>query len=431
MSAEFGARLRLLRTQKRMSQRDLAGDFVTPSYISLLESGTRQPTLDVVVYLARRLGTSVRELTGQELSDDADESGQAATALQMVLARNAANYGDLARAKAELLGLLEHYRRQRAPLRELETGFDLLDVMFAQADHEGRYALTTRLMTVAEEIGSTELLLKIIIDRASAARETGHLAEAKDRTAQALGLMTQTSLAGTGEHVRLLGVRLAALCEAGELDQVPALIDEIRQRAAQIGSAGIEGRAHWAVALALATLGRHDLAAAEIELARAILSETATSLREWLHFCQSAALVLIESPGGLASAGEYLAGAKATLATATLPYTQALFDVVLARYQLAIDDPQAAVSTCESVDRSGIQLPDVERAKLEAIWGNALKAVGRPREATVRWRAAALCYERLSAYRNALEMWHEIDDCYREDLGNDTTSDRQDDDTGH
>lgn len=398
-----------------MSQRDLAGEFVTPSYISLLESGTRQPTLDVVVYLARRLGTSVRELTGQELIDDADESSQAAAALKMVLARNAANYGDLARAKAELLALLEHHRRHRAPLRELETGFDLLDVMLAQADHEGRYSLTTQLMTVAEEIGSAELLLKIIIDHASAARETGHLAEAKDRTAHALGLIDQTSLAGTGEHVRLLGVRLAALCDAGELDRVPALIDEIRQRSAQVGSAGIEGRAHWAIALALATLGRHDLAAAEIELARAIFSETATSLREWLHFCRSAASVLIESPGGLASAGEYLAGAKATLATATLPYAKALFDVVLARYQLAIDDPQAALGTCESVDRSGVQLPDVERARLEAIWGYALKAIGRPAEATMRWRAAALRYERLAAYRSALEMWHEIDAYYPHD----------------
>jgi transcriptional regulator with XRE-family HTH domain len=411
-SSGFGARLRQMRTRKGMSQQDLAGDFVTASYVSLLESNARQPTLDVIVYLARRLGTSVRELAGAELLAGVDESSQGATALKMILARSAASYGDLAKARGELTELLAHYRAQRAPFRVMETGFDLLDVMFAQADHEGRYQLSSELLSVAEEVGSPELLLKIIIDHASAARETGHLAQAEDYTTRALTMIGQTSLKNTGEHVRLLGIRLATLCDAGLLDQVPSLIAELRERAAVVGCAGIDGRAHWAIALALARLGQHDLAAAEIETVRAIFAQTHMSLREWLHFCRSAASVLIESPDGLATAGEYLAGAKAALATVILPYARALLDVVYARYQLAINDPQAAVATCESVVSSGVDLPETERARLNTVWGRSLRALGRPREAADRLRAAALSYEQLNAQRNALDLWHEIDECY-------------------
>ena len=55
---EFGERLRQLRRAAGLSQTQLAGEDLSPSYVSLLETGKRQPSPDVVQTLALRLGCS-------------------------------------------------------------------------------------------------------------------------------------------------------------------------------------------------------------------------------------------------------------------------------------------------------------------------------------------------------------------------------------
>ncbi|MFI9050995.1 helix-turn-helix domain-containing protein [Streptomyces sp. NPDC053427] len=60
----FGRRLRALRRQKALSQAELGGTTLSASHISLLESGKRPPTDEVLVKLAARLGISAVELVG-------------------------------------------------------------------------------------------------------------------------------------------------------------------------------------------------------------------------------------------------------------------------------------------------------------------------------------------------------------------------------
>jgi len=61
----FGARLRRARTAAGLSQTALAGDDLSPSYVSHLESDRREPTPAVVVRLAARLGVSPADLQPQ------------------------------------------------------------------------------------------------------------------------------------------------------------------------------------------------------------------------------------------------------------------------------------------------------------------------------------------------------------------------------
>lgn len=55
---EVGQRLRALRTEKDLSQRDLASRGISYAYISRLEAGTRTPSLSALIELGDRLGTS-------------------------------------------------------------------------------------------------------------------------------------------------------------------------------------------------------------------------------------------------------------------------------------------------------------------------------------------------------------------------------------
>src|SRR5436309_9914512 len=77
----IGQRLRRLRTERRMSQRELSSPGVSYAYISRIEAGTRQPSVKALRMLARKLGVSAEYLeTGSELGAQEDREFRMADA---------------------------------------------------------------------------------------------------------------------------------------------------------------------------------------------------------------------------------------------------------------------------------------------------------------------------------------------------------------
>ena len=60
--AELGARIRAARDAAGLTQAQLAGGTVEPSYVCRVEGGRRRPTLKVLTALAERVGTPLDEL---------------------------------------------------------------------------------------------------------------------------------------------------------------------------------------------------------------------------------------------------------------------------------------------------------------------------------------------------------------------------------
>ena len=59
----FGARIRELRQERKMRQLDLAVNMdVQESYISNIETGAKEPCLEVIEKLAKGLGVSLRKI---------------------------------------------------------------------------------------------------------------------------------------------------------------------------------------------------------------------------------------------------------------------------------------------------------------------------------------------------------------------------------
>lgn len=73
----IGEKIKKLRTEKSMTQSELAGGFITRNMLSLIESGSAQPSLTTIEYIAKRLNVP----TGILVSDDDDEYFYRRTAL--------------------------------------------------------------------------------------------------------------------------------------------------------------------------------------------------------------------------------------------------------------------------------------------------------------------------------------------------------------
>ncbi|KAA2254461.1 helix-turn-helix transcriptional regulator [Solihabitans fulvus] len=405
---EFGQRLRALRVERGLSQRDATGGVVNPSYISLLESGARVPTLEVVLQIARALNVPLDALV-----DDAElpAKGIGGTSPDVrlvleILGRSSADFGDLADAQVHFAKAYESARRDGVPVSILEHGIALADLLTLRSEGEARYDLLAELATVAENIGVAELIVKVRIDHAAAARDTGRLAEALELAESAAERISATELANTSEHVRTLGVLISIRCDSGDAGDAAHLIDRMLRVAEKIDSRPILGRAHWVACVAYARIGHPELAVRHVRQAREMLATPGTSLREWAKFSRAAASALLDAEAELGEIDQYLTWARAALDMVEAPGEAQLLASLEARYALAAGDPRRALLLSE---REPEGLPAAELVRLRLTCGRALHQLGDQDRAMDRLRSAAGLCEELSAYRLAAQIWREID----------------------
>lgn len=71
---QFPDKLRILREQRDMTQRDLARELgVTQGYVYFLENGHRKPNVDLLLKLSRLFGVTLDELAKDEIDLDSDQ----------------------------------------------------------------------------------------------------------------------------------------------------------------------------------------------------------------------------------------------------------------------------------------------------------------------------------------------------------------------
>lgn len=125
--SSLGARLRDLRVQRGLSQREVAAPLLSASYLSLIEAGKREPSEEALQHLAQRLGVEPSELkTGRTAATEARLE------LDLQEARRLLHHGFRERAKE----YADSVRREAnaEALRRLEAG--ALCVLAVLAEHE-------------------------------------------------------------------------------------------------------------------------------------------------------------------------------------------------------------------------------------------------------------------------------------------------------
>jgi len=408
---EFGERLRQRRTALGLSQKELAGGAVTASYISLLENGSRVPSLDIVVRLARLLHVAPQDLVGHKIEGlvsppTATEPAELVTRFE---ARRLTEMGDLAGARTMLWASIDKLRGEDGQgERLLGYGLELLDVVAAAGEHTERLALLDELAQLEIVRHSRKVYLMLAVDRAAALRELGRLQDAQAVIRSAAEPPLDPDLTGTPEHVRMLGVQASILCELGDFGEAATVTAEMVAIAGRTGSVGVLGRAHWVAAMAYARMGRVGDAYVEMVEAHKTLIPSSMTVRDWLRFCRFTASILIEGEHDLDEARKWIEAAEVGAEMAGLVGDQHAAMRERAHYALAVGDPAAAAE----IFRTLVNADNVMGGELTVALlglGEALQQLKKPAEAIEWLRRAAGRFEEDGNYRKATEIWRKID----------------------
>jgi tetratricopeptide (TPR) repeat protein len=336
-----GQRLRRLRVERGLSQRELSGPGVSYAYISRIEAGARRPSVKALRMLAPKLGVSVEYLeTGSDLRDvDEREFRLVDAELQLRLE------DDPAAAERTLLGILD----------EAITAGDLASATRARlalglsASRRGEYGEAIARFEEALQSGlvTAELRPDVFsaLGRAYAAR--GSMRRAADLFSQCLDEVRETRDGNAAAYVRFATDLSYALTDLGFYDRAQAVLDEAMEHADALEDPYTRVRVYWSIGRLETHRGK---AAAGLE-----------SLRRALALLEATEDVVHLAKTHLQCAWSLIGAGRAEEARPHLEKAERLFG------------PQA-----DRLDRAYLR---TEQAKCAAQLGNADDAVAYARDA--------------------------------------------------
>ena len=353
--APLGRRIRARRRELGLTQADLAAPEYTKSFISQIESGVADPSLDSLRFLSRRLQSSLSLIAG----DPADQRVAAVEGL-LLWGREAAWAREVPLVRRVLETAVE--MASAVGLEGLRTDAHLLLAEFEAARGEADRA--ERILALvgepSENAGPRTGVRTSLVAGALALRRRDHAA-AGSRFRDALGRL------GTGvRHPDLTARALlglaAGLHATGELSHARRRAEAAARLAARAQQPVLRGQAEVLLGQVALAQGSPEEATRLLRSACAVL-DTANDLRAqadaWIHLARAALAA--------GDPHEALQAARAALARATALADEAAVaraSGVEGRALLRLGDPQAAAhlqAAAAELERSG-QVEDLAEA---------------------------------------------------------------------
>ncbi len=263
----FGTRVRELRQAKGLSQQALAGDGISPGYVSLIESGKRTPSPAAVARLAERLDVPVSQLV--DVPAPVPVVSESAR-LDVNFARLALGNGNPHEA-LRTLGSLQ--------LDELDsvTACDAALVLAESLQQTGNLDRAVAVLDALVDRCKREESWLTFAQASSALSvmyiESGDTGRAADSAESAVAAVEAAGLTGSDEHIRLSSVLIFALVERGDLMYASLRAEELIEVADRVGSSRARGSVYWNAAIVAHERGRVADALRLSDRATAVFSE--------------------------------------------------------------------------------------------------------------------------------------------------------------
>jgi tetratricopeptide (TPR) repeat protein len=393
----IGQRLRRLRLERGLSQRELSARGVSYAYISRIEAGARRPSVKALRMLARKLGVSADYLeTGSEIRDTDERELQIADAeLELRLAEN------LEEAEARL---------ERLRLEALEAG-DAVAASRANialglaAAHAGRNKDAIQKLKSGLELSTASPSARpdvyATLGRAYAA--SGQPQRAVELFESCLERIAKDAPEDLAAQVRFTSYLSHALTDVGDLARAQEVLGEALVSADELTDAYSRVRLYWSVARLNEVQGRPAAALDCIRKAIALLDVTDDTLNLARAHLLCGSILL--SQGRAEEAGPHYELAEKLYGPNGEPEDIAGLHTDQAKRALKLGDVDEAVRRAEAArDAVGDEYP---RERGNAVWAlaEALALRGDLEGADAAFREATTLLEAHGHRRDYVEAY--------------------------
>jgi transcriptional regulator with XRE-family HTH domain len=375
----FGEKLRAERLERGLTQAELGKDLFSPSYISLLETGRREPTADVIEELARRLELAPKALEAWsqpvsvsdaeyvlaglyarqawDLRDYPLAASHAATAAQIALeGKNTSAWWNMTYMQAECL-------MKQGQLKECQN-------------------LVQRLLDHPMAAESAGLGVRARQMLAAVCHGQGQLAVAVEHAQEAVRLCAQLPK-GSTLIIGALRALIGALAESGRLDEAWQYCQDMNDQMDDQSISQLAGEVAWVIGNV--AFMRHDYAEGiKYHEKAAKLLSPANDIDLWARFNKASAAVRLSS--GIVEPETLSSIERAELALSIVGGNKTdRLEVafIRARWLYLTGDIVGAVQKLREIHAERDSLAKHVAGEVALLLGKALKAAGESEEALV------------------------------------------------
>ncbi|MGO4119734.1 helix-turn-helix domain-containing protein [Arthrobacter sp. C9C5] len=379
MGNGFGEKLRAERLERGLTQAELGKDLFSPSYISLLETGRREPTADVIEELARRLELAPKALEAWsqpvsvsdaeyvlaglyarqawDLRDYPLAASHAATAAQIALeGKNTSAWWNMTYMQAECL-------MKQGQLKECQN-------------------LVQRLLDHPMAAESAGLGVRARQMLAAVCHGQGQLAVAVEHAQEAVRLCAQLPK-GSTLIIGALRALIGALAESGRLDEAWQYCQDMNDQMDDQSISQLAGEVAWVIGNV--AFMRHDYAEGiKYHEKAAKLLSPANDIDLWARFNKASAAVRLSS--GIVEPETLSSIERAELALSIVGGNKTdRLEVafIRARWLYLTGDIVGAVQKLREIHAERDSLAKHVAGEVALLLGKALKAAGESEEALV------------------------------------------------
>jgi len=404
----FAERLRTARRAAGLSQTELAGDGISPSYVSLLESGRRHPSPMVAAQLAAKLGCSTSQLLDGEPSEH-----ERRVQLELAYAELALRHDNSEDAVTRLRSLLEEpdlFARDT-----VDASLLLARALEQSGDLAAAIGTLTPLFERARSGDVTVPLTRVALHLCFCHSEAGDLARAVHLGEQALETCRAQGLQGTDDYFMLTSTVMHAYVELGDEAHANSWAQQLIEEAAAAGSGRGRAALYWNAALLAEHEGRLDDAIDLSRRALALLGELGDS-RDLARLKLAAAeVLLLADPPRTDEAARALDLAQSELRRQGSELDLVSFSNLRSVVSLFERDPVRAEALArEAAERLPADAGSEELGRAHRALGDALAAQGRSGDAVHHWQLATELHEAISnPGRSAALTWRDLAERFR------------------
>jgi pentatricopeptide repeat protein len=393
MGNGFGEKLRAERLERGMTQAELGKDLYSPSYISLLETGRREPTAEVIEELARRLDLAPKAL---EAWSQPITVSDAEYVLAGLYARQAWDLRDYTLAATHAASAAQIALEGKNTSAWWNMTYMQAECLLKNDELKECQQIVERLVEHPMAKESVGLGVRARQMLATVFHRQGQLSLAVDQALEAVALADELPKNSTiiiGAYRALI----AALAESGRLDDAWRYCQTMVSKADENSMTQLAGEVAWVVGNVAFMRHDYEEGVRHHERAAKLLSP-ANDIDLWARFNKASATVRLSA--GIVEPETLSAIERAELAFSIVSGTKGdALEVafIRARWLYLTGDIVAAVEKLREIHAERTSLAKHTAGEVSLLLGKSLKAAGEPDEALVHLEEAQKAFSAAGA----------------------------------